>query len=107
MLTKVYILERVTERDSIIAYIDSSIPKCIQFMRNNRNLPRDTIWCWSLTIAYSEQAVTEPRIFFDWDGRILFRKDDNTQHATTVFNEKEFLPLKMKLKAQKRRILND
>jgi hypothetical protein len=70
-------------------------------MRKNRNLPRDTIWCWSLTIAYSEQAVIEPRIFFDWDGKVLFRKDENSYHVTTVFSEKEFLPLKIKLMARR------
>jgi hypothetical protein len=100
-MNKVYILERVTERDSVIAFIDSSIPKCREFMLKNKNFPRDSIWCWSLTIAYSEQAVTEPRIFFDWDGKILFRRDENTTHATTVFNEKEFLPFKSKLKMRR------
>jgi len=100
-MNKVYILERVTERDSLITFVDSSISKCLHFMKNYRGFPRDSIWCWSLTIAYSEQAVSEPRIFFDWDGRILFRKDDNTQHATTVFNEKEFLPLKSKIRARR------
>jgi len=100
MINKVYILEQVTERDSVISYINSNISKCIQFMKNNRNLPKDIIWCWSLTITYSEQAVSQPRIFFDWNGKILFRKDDNSYHATTVFNEKEFLPLKAKMRAQ-------
>ena len=102
MLNKVYILERVDERGSVISFInDNSISKCIHFMRDNRNFPKDTIWCWSLTIAYLEQAVTEPRIFFDWDGKVLLRKDDNTSHATTIFNEKEFLPLKVKLRARR------
>ena len=101
MLNKVYILERVTERDSVIAYVDSSIYKCIQFMRSNIQFPKDSLWCWSLTIAYSEQAVTEPRIFFDWDGKVLFRKDQNVIHATAIFNEKEFLPMKARLRARR------
>jgi len=101
MPNKVYILERVTERDSVITCVSSNISKCIQFMRSNKNLPREILWCWSLTIEYSEQEVSQPRIFFDWDGKILFRNDDNPPHATTVFNEKEFLPLKAKMRAQR------
>ena len=71
-------------------------------MRNNKNFQKEPIWCWSVTIAYSEQAVIEPRIFFDWDGKVLFRKDDNGDHATSIFSEKEFLPLKARLKARLR-----
>jgi hypothetical protein len=102
-MNKVYIVERVTERDSVIAFIDCSVQECIRFMKRDRDFPREEIWCWSVTIGYSEQAVTEQRIFFDWDGKVLFRKDSNTQHATDVFREKEFLPLKAKLGAQRRR----
>jgi len=100
-MNKVYILERVTERDSVITPpIHFSMHDCIKFMRRDK-FPREMLWCWSVTIAYSEQSVSEPRIFFDWNGKFIFRKDDNTEHVTIIFNGEEFLPIKLKLRARR------
>jgi hypothetical protein len=71
-------------------------------MNNNiKNFPRDQIWCWSLTIAHSDETVVEPRVFFDWDGKFIFRKDDNRKPACDFFKQEEFLPFKTKIRAQR------